>query len=236
LKFWGIMTLLFASSLVQGSNNAFDNKLAVDSIVKCTARDQQLSLPTVVKYQMATFKAALNRSITLQILDNRGKSTKHCAQNSYMPLNKYIEELGLKEKFQSLSHSINNIFPSIELDALSNKTFICKSRIRLERLIGPGVNYASKRNLVWIKGDAHSFDGIFYEAQPNVSTNKNKDILTWAFVKELLHNKVNLDKEFYARDGDLQEVVSLIKSHLLSESQDPNQLIEKTTTLNFPFD
>jgi hypothetical protein len=203
--------------------------------VDCLISSQEIDAITGVNDQVLSFKISLNTALYLQLMDDEGQLQKHCTEGSTQTLNKTISKLGIKDSFKKLSDSIGSIYPEINLSELANKTFICKSNKRLERLMPPGVQYSKKRIFVWKKKKKGSFDGIFYENLPVVTTKEEQNKYLWAFAKELLHNHINMDKEFYERDGDLQRSVRLIKDHLINEKGTIDELIKSNSSIGFPF-
>jgi hypothetical protein len=235
VKFPNLFIFLLISNITYAGTSINDNEKTTNNIIKCVSQNQELNLPSKVRNQLKTFNLVLNNSLALQISDDRNTNTYHCAQETLKPLTQSIKNMNMEKEFITISRSINRIYPSINLSALAKKTFLCKSNKRLERLLGPGVTHSSTRTLVWRKANLQPLDGIYYETLPSTKTIQDRNIVLWAFIKELLHNKIDLKREFYARDGDLQKSVKLIKDHLVNLNKDTEGLISKTNALGFPY-
>jgi len=229
-----LTNLTYASN---GYDKTFQNEKTkmVFQEINCISRKQGIDVFTEINNKLTTFKISLNMALHLQLMDEQTTLKKHCTEGTIKNLNQFLNELDIQNNFRNISKSIGIIFPIIDLEALANRTFICKSNKRLERLLAPGIEFSKKRKFVWKKRENESFDGIFYESPPVVKNKTEEEQLIWAFVKELLHNHINMDNEFYARDGDLQRSVRTIKEHISDGKGTIDDLIKTNASIGFPY-
>ena len=161
----------------------------------------------------------------------RGNSFTGCAENSEMSAEFFIEQLDVKRKFKKIARKIQRIFPSIDLRDNLDQTIVCQTEARLEKILGG--QYDKDRSMVWMPKYKNSSDYIMYNTQPANNNKQERDEITWALVKELLHNHIQ-GGDYHVRDVQLQLIIRSLQAHIESKAIDEDELKNITDAFSFP--
>lgn len=161
----------------------------------------------------------------------RGNSFEGCVKESEMSADFFMKQLDLKSRFNKIARKIKRLFPTVDLKDNLDQTVVCETESRLEKILGG--QYDEDRTMAWMPKYKNSSDYIMYNNVPASNSKEQRDELSWALIKELLHNHVQ-GGDYHVRDVQLQLIVKSLKAYIEDDSITEKELRTITTAFSFP--